>query len=146
MKTEQKLVEIHEYRGDGYRPLIDFGAWRVALLKYCDELRPENIETMQRHEETDEVFVLLRGKCLLFAGDGKEEAGDVHIYPMEPLKLFNVKKGVWHTHSLSEEAVVLIVENRDTTSANSPVIRLNDEQRRKIQQAAVDFGLLTGKG
>jgi len=146
MKTGQKLVEIHEYQGDGYRPLIDFETWRVALLKYCDELRPENIETMQRHEETDEVFLLLRGKCLLFVGDGIGEAGEVQIYPLEPLKLINVKKGVWHNHALSEDAVVLIVENRDTTSANSPVTRLNSEQQKKIRQAAAEFGFLSEKG
>jgi len=31
------------------------------MLNYIDELLPERLATMQRHGETDEVFVLLRG-------------------------------------------------------------------------------------
>jgi hypothetical protein len=51
---------------------------------------------------------------------------------MEPLKLYNVKRGVWHTHTLSEDATVLIVENVDTTDANSPSKMLSPEQRAEI--------------
>jgi hypothetical protein len=51
---------------------------------------------------------------------------------MEPLKLYNVKKSCWHTHTLSEDATVLIVENRDTTVHNSPTCPLNEAQRRKL--------------
>jgi hypothetical protein len=51
---------------------------------------------------------------------------------MEPLKLYNVKRGSWHTHTLSPDATVLIVENRDTATLNSPEITLDDEQRAKL--------------
>ena len=43
----ETLLEIHDYNGEGYRPLIDYGAWRVAILNYIDELLPENIGKMQ---------------------------------------------------------------------------------------------------
>jgi hypothetical protein len=51
---------------------------------------------------------------------------------MQPLKLYNVRRGAWHTHTLDEVATVLIVENRDTTSANSPEIELSADQRRQL--------------
>ncbi|NMC98024.1 MAG: hypothetical protein GYA70_11170, partial [Deltaproteobacteria bacterium] len=44
----------------------------------------------------------------------------------------NVKRGVWHSHTLDRDTSVLIVENRDTTVTNSPKIILNDDHRRKI--------------
>ena len=126
------LLEISDYTGEGYRPLIDYGQWRVAILRYIDELRPENLGKMQRHNETDEVFVLLSGRCLLFLGEGDASVEAIHAQDMQPLKLYNVKRGAWHTHTLDEAATVLIVENRDTTSANSPEIELSTDQRQHI--------------
>lgn len=136
MNIDQKLLEIKTYSEEGYRPVIDYDSWRVAVLNYCDELLPENITKFQRHDETDEVFVLLKGSCILFIGEGDEEITEIHAQSMEPLKLYNVKKSVWHSHSLSQEAMVLIVENRDTTDANSPEIKLNRKQRNQLIRLA----------
>ncbi len=126
------LLEISSYGGEGYVPLVDHGAWRVAVLRYIDELRVEALSTMQRHDETDEVFVLLAGRCILFLGEGKETLTGIHACDMEPLRLYNVKKGAWHTHTLSSDATVLIIENRDTGDANSPVVRLRAGQRQAL--------------
>ena len=136
MNIDQKLLEIKTYSEEGYRPVIDYDSWRVAVLNYCDELLPENITKFQRHDETDEVFVLLKGSCILFIGEGDEEITEIHAQPMEPLKLYNVKKSVWHSHTLSQDAMVLIVENRDTTDANSPEIKLNRKQRNQLIRLA----------
>ena len=132
MKNKSDLIEIEEYSGEGYKPIIDYDAWRVALLKYCDELLPNAIDKMQRHDETDEVFVLLQGQCILFLADGENEVGEITAENMKPLKIYNIKKSVWHTHTLSEDAVVLIVENVDTTIKNSPEINLSKKDQKKL--------------
>ena len=132
MSTPKELLEIRAYTGSGYVPLIDYGAWRVAILRFIDELLPQNLGKMQRHDETDEVFVLLAGRCILFVGEGAEQISEMYAQDMEPLKLYNVKRGCWHTHTLSADASVLIVENRDTTSHNSPEIMLDTRQKLRI--------------
>jgi hypothetical protein len=55
---------------------------------------------------------------------------------MEPFKIYNVKKGAWHTHSLSEDGMVLVVENRDTTYDNSPFCQLTEAQQEEIVELA----------
>jgi len=132
MVISETLLEVREYAGEGYQPLIDFEAWRVAILRFHPELLPHNLDTMQRHDETDEVFVLLTGRCILFLGEGTDEVAGIFAQDMEPLKLYNVKRGAWHTHTLSDDASVLIVENRDTTLDNSPRVALNDQQRAEL--------------
>ncbi len=132
MSIRGDLLEISEYDGIGYKPLVDYGAWRVAVLRYIDELRPENLKGMQRHLETDEVFVLLAGRCILFLGEGGEAVTAIHAEDMVPLRLYNVRRGAWHTHALSEDAMVLIVENRDTGSANSSDVALAPGQTARI--------------
>lgn len=132
MTITESLLEVRDYTEAGYRPVIDFGAWRVAILNYTEDLRPENLTRMQRHDETDEVFVLLRGRCILFLGHGTETVTEVFAEEMQPFKIYNVKKTAWHTHTLSKEAMVLIVENLDTTYDNSPFCSLPEEQRQTI--------------
>jgi hypothetical protein len=132
MTVSETLLEIREYGGEGYRPLVDYGEWRVAILRYDDELLPENIRQMQRHDETDEVFVLLGGRCILFLGEGEDRVTAIHAQDMQPLKLYNVKKSCWHSHTLNEDASVLIVENRETTVQNSPRVDLTAAQRETI--------------
>jgi hypothetical protein len=126
---DRKLLDITEYTDVGYLPLIAYGAWRVAILNYIDELLPENIGKMQRHDNTDEVFVLLKGRCILFVGAGADRIEEILAEDMQPLKLYNMKRGTWHTHTLDQRATVLIIENDDTGPANSPEIELTMEQR-----------------
>ncbi|MHB8629601.1 MAG: cupin domain-containing protein [Aggregatilineales bacterium] len=132
MPIDENLLEVRDYHGLGYRPLIDYGAWRVAILRYEEAALPQNITKMERHDETDEVFVLLQGRCILFLGAGNEEVTSIVAQNMEPNKLYNVKRAVWHNSTLSEDASVLIVENRDTTLSNSPEVRLTLEHRAHL--------------
>jgi hypothetical protein len=129
---DERLLEIHDCEGAGYQPLIDYDKWRVAILRYCDELLPHRIFTMQRHNETDEVFVLLEGRCILFIGEVNDTITSITGIDLEPRKIYNVKRGTWHSHTLNNNASVLIVENRDTTTQNSPKKLLDDDQRRRI--------------
>jgi hypothetical protein len=129
---DERLLEICSFDGSGYKPLIDYDKWRVAILRYCDELLPERILTMQRHDETDEVFVLLEGRCILFLGEGNNTIDSITAVDMVPRKLYNVKRGAWHSHTISNDASVLIVENCDTTVQNSPKMLLNNDQRQEI--------------
>ena len=106
-------LKIDSYDGVGYRPVHDFGAWRVALLNHGPRFDTATMQDLERHTETDEVFVLLSGKAELIIGEKMQ-----HV-PMENGKVYTVLKGVWHGISVSEDAKVLIVENADTTKENT---------------------------
>jgi hypothetical protein len=128
----ESLIEIREHTEPDYKPLIDYQSWRVALMNYTADLLPEKINRVQKHTETDEVFVLMKGRCILFIGEGKESVTKVHAVDMELYKLYNVKKGVWHSHTFSKDARVLIVENRNTVVENSPFVPLSESQCKEI--------------
>jgi hypothetical protein len=132
MPIAKNLLDVSEYTGEGYMPLVDFNTWRVAVLNYIDELLPERLGTMQRHDETDEVFVLLHGHCILFLANGDEMIEEVYAEDLQPLKFYNVKRGCWHTHTLSEDAAVLIVENCNTSDENSATVDLSAAQKREL--------------
>ena len=128
----ESLIEIREHNEPDYMPMIDYQSWRVALMNYTADLLPEKIKRMQKHTETDEVFVLMKGRCILFIGEGEESVTKVHAVDMELYKLYNVKRDVWHSHTFSEDARVLIVENRDTVAENSPFVKLSEDQCKDV--------------
>jgi ureidoglycolate hydrolase len=134
---EEHLLVISEYNGEGYRPLIDFESWRVAILRWEPGLQAEEIEFMERHSQTDEVFVLMHGWATLLIGGDQVEVDSLQAEEMESGKLYNVKQNAWHTVLLSRDASILIVENRDTSVDNSEYFRLTEEHRRVISGMAI---------
>ena len=99
MLITEELLEVRDHTTEGYKPVVDFDAWRVAVLNYSPSLRAENITSMQRHNETDEVFVLLRGHCLLFLGQGDATVTQVFAEDMVPLKIYTVKSCLAHPYT-----------------------------------------------
>ncbi len=133
-KDGKQLLDVLQYEEIGYSPILHHRDFRVAILNYHPELLVENISNFQQHSRTDEAFVLLQGECTLFLAED-ERIETVHGIKMEPLKLYNVKQGTYHTHTLSEDAKVLIVEADDTCDDNSPMIIVDDVIRKRIREA-----------
>jgi ureidoglycolate hydrolase len=129
-------IEVKEYNEPGYSPVIDFESWRVAVLNDIDELEIPNLKTMQKHLKSDEVFVLMKGKVILFTAGNKESVGTIRKTILEPGKCYNVKAGVWHTHTLEKNSSALIIENRNTGDENSPTIQLSDDQILELRSCA----------
>ncbi|MCV2232166.1 hypothetical protein [Paracholeplasma manati] len=133
-----KGIEIHQFNGIGYQKLFHFQSWRIAILNYIDELLPENIHRFQAHNLTDEAFVLLEGACTLFIYE------DDQIVPihMEKHQIYNIKKGVFHSHTLSKTCKLLIIEEENTSDDNSPMMYLTLEQRNQlVALARLNHGL-----
>ena len=134
---DDEFLEIREYSGLGYHPLVDFDTWRVAILRWDETSLPEKIASMERHTQTDEVFVLLQGQATIILGGNSTAVDGIHSQKLEPRKLYNVKLGVWHTVLLSRDASVLIVENRDTGKDNTEYYPLGKELKGEI----ITFGI-----
>ena len=46
--ADGKLLEIHDFTGEGFQPLVNFGSWRVVVLNYMEDLHPAKIDTLER--------------------------------------------------------------------------------------------------
>jgi ureidoglycolate hydrolase len=133
------FYEIQRYEGSGYKPLISFGTWRVAALRFLDELKPERINSMERHLATDEVFILTQGKALLIVGGNDLSVKGISSIEMHIGEVCDVRKATWHTVVMSEDAQIMIVENANTSTENSETILLHDRIRSTICKIANDF-------
>lgn len=133
---DESLIEVRDYDGAGYQPLIDHGDWRVAILNYLENIRPDLNTSMERHTDTDEVFVLTRGRGVLLTGGNGPQADSVLPQAMDIGKIYNVKCNAWHTILLSRDASILLVENRDTGDHNSEYSTLSPELHRQLMEIA----------
>ena len=125
------MIDIHTHEGEGYQRLVEYGGWTAAMLKDSDNTSPKGVSYLQKHTLTDEVFILLAGKCTLIEAGNGEQPGEIHGVPMEPLKYYNVRKGVWHTHILDPGTAVVVMENIETGLENSPIVNFTPEQKSK---------------
>ena len=103
-------LQVHEWRETGYQPLVFSPAWQVALLNWEPLFDLANAGEIERHNRTDEVFILTQGRAILFTID---EQG-MQVEEMLPGVVYNVRQGVWHNLLSTRDATWVIVEDRDT--------------------------------
>ena len=41
---KKEWIDVCSYDGEGYLPLITYQSWRVAELRYCEELEVKNLD------------------------------------------------------------------------------------------------------
>lgn len=121
-------LEVFDWDQQGYQPLVFSDGWQVALLNWEPLFDRENLDEIERHNQSDEVFVLLRGWAVLFT---RPEGEPLEAVEMSPGIVYNVPKGVWHNLVASRDVTFLIVENRGT--------HIDDTEIRTIGQDELDM-------
>ncbi|MDE2855641.1 MAG: cupin domain-containing protein [Chloroflexota bacterium] len=105
------MLETYEWSGEGFAPLVFTEGWQAAILNWEPLFDRRNLDEIERHNLTDEVFVLLRGRAVIFT---RPDGGALEAVEMRPGKIYNVPAGVWHNLVATRDVSFLIVENRDT--------------------------------
>ena len=125
-------IEIKPIISNGYENIYIYDTWKVSMLSYLDELKKENIKYVEAHLETDEIFYLLSGECILIeALVSDNKVIDYNFIKLDKEQIYNVKKNTYHHHILSEDARVLIVENTNTSNLNSHRIEIDNREMNK---------------
>jgi mannose-6-phosphate isomerase-like protein (cupin superfamily) len=122
-------IEVHEYTGAGYKPLVYGQGWMVALLNYEDIMRPDRATEIERHVKTDEVFILLEGRAVFYL---ESEGQPLRVVELKPGLVYNVTQGTWHNLLATRDATLAIVENRDTDKFDTEIRPLTDEERQRM--------------
>lgn len=123
-----KMVEFYEYNQIGYQKLFHYNSWRIAILNYIDELDADKITFFENHTLTDEAFVLLQGEVVIYILSDNIITG----YKLKEHQVCNIKKGVYHSHVLSHDAKLLIIEEESTNFENSDRIYLDSNQKQQV--------------
>lgn len=126
------MIEKYTYGGSGYYPYFHYGEWQVAQLNYIDKQGFNDIEKIDIHFDTDEIFILLQGDAVLISA---EKDGDQISFFCEKMKsgvVYNIPRMTWHNIGMSKDAQVVIVENAGTHLSDFDFYYLNAEQKRDM--------------
>lgn len=134
-----ELFRTASHEGEGLGAFVDSGGFLVSILNPLPRLCPEETVSMQKHTRTDECFILLRGRAMLYLAGGESAPSEIEAVVLEPGRIYNVLRDVWHAPVMSEDASILLVENRDTDETNSLRVSLTEAQRERVMQLGGDF-------
>lgn len=122
-------VDILPWEGTGYQPLVLAKDWQVALLNWEPVFDLENAGEIERHQLTDEVFVLYQGQAILFTAAPE----GLQVIEMQPGVVYNVRAGTWHNLLATRDASWVIVENRDTHIHDTEIRRMTPDEISQLR-------------
>lgn len=133
MDVPSNCVESGSCFEQKFLPVIVTGGWRVAVLRQCAGVMPGDIRRVERHNETDEVFILTLGRADLIILEEKGNTHRPYVIHMEPNVAYNVKRSVWHHVNLSADGHIFLFEKADTSTGNSDYMMLDPGIQDRIR-------------
>ena len=106
--------------------------WMVGIKNWKPMNDIANINCLERHNETDELFILLKGRCTLLFANETENGLKIEAVEMEPLKVYNIPRSLWHNTVTEHDTKLALIEDSSTGSANSDNLDLTAEQIQEI--------------
>jgi ureidoglycolate hydrolase len=122
-------LEIYTWDQTGYQPLVFCQGWQVALLNWEPVFDLEKAGEIERHNQTDEVFVLVKGQAVLFC---ITPDGQMQVEDMRPNVIYNVTQGTWHNLLATRDATWIIVEDRDTHLSDTEYSQLSSSEKSEL--------------
>ena len=109
----------------GFDAVISEQGFKCAYITHSDAYSFGEVMEMKRHNETEEVFVLLSGDAVMLTLEG----GVFVETPLAKGEATVVAKGTYHYLGVTENASVFVVERDDTGKDNTDVLTLDEPYR-----------------
>ena len=117
-----------------YQPVLDFHGWKIAMLRYFDVVAPENFYRVERHWNTNEVFILTAGRADLILLEGDEKpALPFYVFPMKLNVAYDIQQSVWHHVVMTGDAHIILFERSDTGLETTDYAELDSDMLSTIK-------------
>lgn len=127
-------IQKFEYQGEGLARVYENPKWMVGIKNWKPANDMAGIDCLERHNETDELFILLSGGCTLLSAEEGPGGLALKATRMEPMKVYNSPRGLWHNTVTTREVKLILVEDSSTGAANSEVLPLGPEQLAEVER------------
>lgn len=126
------MIEKYYHNGKGYNPYLIRDGWQVAQLNYVEQHGLDDMNTLEVHNETDEVFILFEGVGVLVAADIHDNQVTYELVNMQKGVSYNIPAGKWHNIGMDKSAKMIIVEKSGTHLKDCTLLELNDVQKEEL--------------
>jgi len=136
-KRVDQYLEVFDWGGVGYKPLAFEEHWQIAILNWEPIFAFENAHGIEAHQDTDEAFVLMRGKVMIFVAT----ASGLRCEVMVPGKIYNVTRGTFHNLLATRDASCVVVETRDTDLRDTTIQPLTEIEKTQLRANTPNWAL-----
>jgi mannose-6-phosphate isomerase-like protein (cupin superfamily) len=127
------MIEKYLHEGIGYNPVFIRDGWQVAKLNPLPGHGLNEIDKLEVHNTTDEIFILIQGVAVLIAADMEEDI-QFEIQHMQPGVIYNIPKKQWHNIAMGKGAELIIVEKDNTHLQDCTYKSLSQKQQNELKQ------------
>jgi len=128
-----KILE-YEYEGKGLTRVFENKKWMVGIKNWKPENDITGLTCLERHNITDELFVLLEGRCTLIYANETEEGLKIEAVEMEKDKVYNIPMHLWHNTVTQKDTKMVLIEDSVCSGDNSDVLNLDEAQLACIRK------------
>lgn len=127
-------IKNFEFAGEGLKRVFENEKWTVGIKNWKPANDIANTNNLERHNKSDELFVLLAGECTLLSAE--EENGELKIkaVKMEPQKVYDIPPTLWHNTVTKKDTKLLLAEDSSTGPSNSDILNLTPEQVARVRE------------
>ena len=126
----------YEFTGEGMHRVFENEKWTVGIKNWKPANDITGIDCLERHNLTDELFVLIAGSCTLIFANETADGLQIGAVKMEPYKVYNIPATLWHNTVTCKDTKMILIEDSSTSSENSDVLALTPEQIGKVKELA----------
>jgi len=132
---EDKIMDItvYEFAGEGMQRVFENEKWTVGIKNWKPANDVTGIDCLERHNKTDELFVLVEGACTLAYANESNEGLEFGAVNMQPNKVYNIPATLWHNTITQKDTKMILIEDSNTSMNNSDILELDEEQIAKIR-------------
>ena len=127
-------IGVKEFSGEGMSRVYENQKWMVGIKNWKPANDISGIDCLERHNETDELFVLLAGQCTLIYANEIGQNIDIQAVKMEPFKVYNIPAGLWHNTVTCKDTKMALIEDSSTGNHNSNALFLNGDHIALIKK------------
>lgn len=126
-------IQSYGFEGEGMGPVYKNGKWMVGIKNFKPANAIENLNSLERHNKTDELFGLMEGSCTLVSAVETGSGLALETTVMERGKIYCIPATLWHNTITTPGTKMVLIEAPDTSMDNSEVTELTDGQRAEIR-------------
>lgn len=128
-------IQSFSFDGEGMRRVYENKKWCVGIKNWKPANDIGGISNIERHNTTDEMFVLVEGCCSLLKADEHNDGTlKFKMIPMEKGKLYVIPRGEWHNTITQKDTKMFLIEDSNCSGKNSDVRALNEEEIKTIRE------------
>lgn len=118
------VIEMHPEK-EGFEAIVQNPDFKCAFITASPQYAYGKVNVLKRHNDSDEVFVLLSGNAVLLTKD--DANAHYQTTPLQTKTAYNVTKGTWHHLAVSADAVVFVAESGSMEKENTQSINVESE-------------------